>query len=228
MLHTLRTCGGSRPTCPLAEKRREFIASQGPELSAPDNDTPLLWLSGDNDPEVLESWAGREFLAHQGWYQDADSHYATIEAYAVRLTRFPKLIFEAIRDNMGDGLRVDLSSFEEIDYSDCAEGYYQPDECRKECARSVIRSADSTAESMAEDEREYQHKWRIENDIAENKETLKSLRSEIRALTHELKQLCPLVSAHPAAASAVRDSLKRLLSDRSELMGTNARLASEL
>jgi hypothetical protein len=225
-LRTLRHLMVSGKT--LRNVRKEMILSDTFELSSPDAETPTLWL-GNTSPAILDSWQGSQFLDHSGWFTDDEIQDETIQAYAVRLKMFPGIIFEAVVNSMNGDFQVDLSSFEEIDYSDSDDGYAAT-ACETDCARSVIQSADSTAESLAEDEREYQRKWRIENDISENKETLKTLRTEIRQLVRELKALCPsaLATTYPAAANAVTGSLKRLLADRRKLMATNATLAGNL
>lgn len=215
-------------TSTLAERRRALIASTGPELSSPDAENPLLWAD-ENSPEILDSYAGRDCgLDHRGWYTD-DFQDETLETYAVRLTRFPHLLFYAVLDSCDEGLRVHLDEWEEIDFSECGSDYGMS-EAIKDSARQVVRSNDSTTEREAEESREYYRKDQVERDIAENKETLASLRHEIRALAHELKTLCPssLAIDYPAAANALRDSLKSLLKDRRELTATNANLAASL
>lgn len=208
--------------------RRSIISQSGPELSAPEAGSPLLWLSGESDGEIQDAFAGRDFLDHHGWYAD-EFQDETLETYAVRLIRFPRLLFYAVKDSCNGNLRVHPDEWEEIDFSDVS-GEWEVDDTVKNYARSLVRSCDSTTQREAEDEMEYQKKWQIENDIEENRETLKSLRHEIRALAHELKTLCPspLAIDYPAAGKALRDSLKSLLSERRELMVTNQELAASL
>lgn len=215
-------------TATPAARRKARIASEGPELSSPDAEKPLLWLSGTKDPTLADWTAGRDFLTHRGWYAD-EYQDETLETYAVILKAFPRLVFYAVMSC--GGLRVELSEWEEIDFS--ASGYRSadcPDEARREAAKEIIRSNDSSTQREAENECEYQHKWGIERDIEENKETLATLRGEIRALAHELKTLCPstLAASYPVAAKALRLGLQGLLRDRRGLMAENAKLAASL
>lgn len=206
----------------IAQARKSLIDSQGPELSSPEAERPLLWLSGEQDPEVMESYAGRKWLDHRGWFADTFED-STLEAYAVRLNRFPCLMFYAVKSE--SGLRVELSDWEEIDFSD-----YNASDAIATSAREVIRSNDSSTEREAEESREYYERDQTETLIESNRETLASLRDSIRRLAHELKSLCPspLVSQYPAAAQAVRHSLKSLLAERRDLMAENSKLAASL
>ncbi len=200
-----------------------------------DGRTVSLSLESFNSPLVADFWSPQSdrtmerAIGHTGWFTDDDFQEETICPVAVELKRFPGIIFEGTIESMGGMISVDLTSWDEVDFSDC---HCEDDavSARFDTAKAAIQSADSTAQRMAEEEREYQRKWRAENDIAENRETLAGLRQEIRALCHELKQLCPspLASEFPAAGKAVRDSLKSLLRDRRELMATNAELSASL
>jgi len=183
--------------------------------------------------EIANYWHGGTFLRHDGWFVDEDEQGDEVfMPYAVQLARFPGFIFEVISDPWNDEVvDVDLSTGAEIGYhpasvwsESTAEGY------RHAAAGTAIRRADYTAQRRAEREREFQAKSRIESDIEENRETLKTLRSEIRALAHELKALCPspMTASYPAAARALRQSLQTLLSDRRELLSRNSRLAVNL
>ena len=149
----------------------------------------------------------------------------------MRLARFPHLLFYAVKDSCSGDLRVNLGEWEEIDFS--PSGYRSadcPQDAIQDAARSLVRSYDSTTEREAEESREYYHKDQIERDIEENKETLKGLRSEIRALAHELKTLyqSSMSDLYPVAAKALRDSLRSLLADRRELMESNHKLTASL
>jgi len=212
----------------LARSRAALISSQGPELSSPEAERPVLWISGESDPEVQDVFPGRDFLVHQGWY--ADEHQEeTLETVAVRLTRFPGLLFYGVRDSEGYNFRVMLEDWEEIDYSE-AEGDYSTSEALTAAAREVVRCNDSSTQHEAEESREYHRKDRAERDIEENRETLSTLRAEIKDLCHELKQLCPspLAGEYPAAGKAVRRALSALLSERRELMEENEGLAASI
>jgi hypothetical protein len=218
---------GGNPT--FAEARRALIDGQGPELSSPEAKNPLLWVS-ERSPEVLATYAGRDFLNHRGWYTEDDGLSGeTLETYAVQLARFPRLMFYAVVDSMNGDLRVMLEDWEEIDYSDACSDY-QAGDCIAEAARQVVRSNDSSTEREAEESREYYRKDQAERDIAENRETLAALRSEIRDLCRELKALCPspLAGTYPAAAKAIRRALGDLLADRRRLMGENETLAASI
>ena len=192
-----------------------------------------LVLDSFDSREVRRAWdckdrECRTWLDHNGWFTD-EFQSETIRAAVVELVRFPGVLFAATVESCGGMISVDLTTWETVDFSDCASDY-DAEESRRETARSVMRSADSIAERLAESEREYQRKWRIENDISENRETLKTLRGEIRALAWELKRLCPspLAGEYPAATSAVRGKLSDMLRERAELFAENQKLATEL
>ena len=223
----------------LADWRRALIHDPAFYLaSVPDvytsADGGAAWTFESFDSrEVRRAWdckdrECRTWLDHTGWYTD-EFQSETIRAAVVELARFPGILFAATVESCGGMISVDLTTWETVDFSDCASDY-DAGESRRETARSVMRSADSIAERLAEDEREYQRKWRIENDISENRETLKTLRGEIRALARELKRLCPspLAGEYPAAASAVRGKLSDMLRERAELFAANQKLAAEL
>ena len=212
----------------LASARRALIASKGPGLSSPCAESPLLWTN-EQGPEILETYTGRDCgLDHRGWYSD-DFQEENLETCAVRLARFPHLLFYAVKDSCNDDLRIHLDEWEEIDFSDVASDY-QAEDAVKDSARALIRSNDSTTQREAEESQEFYRKDRAEQDIAENKETLAGLRQEIRALAHELKTLCQSSASdlYPVAARAVRRSLQTLLAERRELMAENEKLAASL
>lgn len=210
-------------TATLPERRKDLISSQGPELSAPDAEKPLLRCSLKS-PEILDAFAGRDFLNHRGWFSDQWED-ETLETYAIRLSLFPRLLFYGVLDSCNGDFRIRLDEWEEIDFSEC-ESDYHADDVIQDAARSLVRSYDSITEREAEDSREYYLKDQVERDIEENRETLKTLRHEIRQLARELKTLCPsaLASEYPAAGKAVLASLRSLLADRRELMETNLKL----
>lgn len=215
-------------TASLTERRKARLSSQGPELSSPEAEHPLLWCK-ESSPEILDAFAGRDHgLDHRGCYTD-NYEEETLETYAIRLARFPHLLFYGVRDSMNGDFRVHLDEWEEIDFSEC-ESEYHVDDAIGDAARQLVRSNDSTTEIEAEESREFYRKDQVERDMEENRETLKGLRSEIRALAHELKTLCPssLAIDYPAAGKALRDSLRGLLADRRELMETNSKLAASL
>jgi len=212
----------------LATIRASRLASTGPELSSLEAEKPLLWLSGDRDPECLDAFPGRDFLDHRGWFSD-NFEDETLETYAVRLRRFPRLLFYGVRDSMSGGIRVHLSEWEEIDFSECESEYHTGDTIR-DAAKDLVRSYDSTTEDESEDSREYYERDQKERDLDDAKESLAALRQSIRALCRELRALCPgaLPAQFPAAASAVRASLARMMDERRETMETAARLRAEL
>jgi len=218
---------GGKPS--LTEARRALIDAQGPELSSPEAENPILWISG-NSPELSHDFEGRTFLDHRGWYtMDDGMDGETYETYAVQLARFPRLMFYAVKDSCNGDLRVMLADWEEIDYSDACSDY-QAGDCIQEAARSVVRSNDSSTEREAEEAREYYRKDQAGRDIEENRETLAELRGEIRELCRELKALCPspLAGTYPAAAKAIRRALSDLLANRRRLMNDNETLAASI
>lgn len=214
-------------TADLATRRKARLHASSPELSAPDAEHPLLWCSKDS-PEIQDAFPGRDFLNHRGWYSD-NYEEETLETYAIRLARFPRLLFYGVKDSCNGDFRIRLDEWEEIDFSE-VDSEWRVGDAIQDAARSLVRSYDSTTEREAEESREFYRKDQVERDMGENRETLKSLRHEIRTLAHELKTLCPshLASEYPAAGKALRDSLWGLLADRRELMETNSKLAAEL
>lgn len=194
-----------------------FSHAKGPELSSPESESPYLWTHEDG-PEILQAWPGRDFLSHCGWHTD-DEGRDTLEAYAVQLEAFPGLIFEAIRESVSGGLRVNLNDWQAIDYSD-AGSEYDADAAREEAARDAIRSADSTAEHDAEEEREFQAEEDRKRQAEEAREELATNRAQVRAIIADLRRLCPsdLPTTYPAAAQAVRDRLADLLRDRRDTL----------
>lgn len=217
------------PAATLADARRNELKTTGPELSAPESEEPYLWTS-EGSREVLDFWKGDAFLDHSGWYTMDEDFSDTLETCAVRLESFPGLVFYAVRDSMGGGdLRVNLDEWHEIDFSD-AGCDYSARECLGDAAKGIIRSCDSTTAREAEESREYYRKDQAEREIEENRETLATLRGEIRALVAELKTLCPspIAAEYPAAGKALRLALRGLLSERSDLMDKNVRLAESI
>ena len=208
------------PPTTLADARREAIAAEGPELSSPEADRPLLWSAVDGD-EIREAYAGRIALDHRGWYSDQWED-ETLETYAVRLERFPRLLFYAVRDTMNGDLRVALDEWVEIDFSDV--------DAIRDAPRSLIRSYDSTTAREAEESREYYRKDAAENEIAENRETLATLRQSIVALAREVRELCasPTAQRYPAAAAALRERLAGMLRERADLISENQKLQATL
>jgi hypothetical protein len=192
----------------LADARRALINQQGPELSSLESPEAYLW-----DPATLDEYPGRQFLSHRGWYCD-QYQCDTLETYAVRLPEFPRLMFYAVKNSLGGSLRVHLEDWEEIDGDDT-----------EAAARSIVRGCDSATEGQAEESREYYEAEDRKSRIEENRQALKNLRGEIRSLAAELKRLCPMAGEYPAAAAAVKRSLKRLLAERVDLMEENAKLA---
>jgi hypothetical protein len=87
-----------------------------------------------------------------------------------------------------------------------------------------------TIQLCVEDSIEYFRKDRMEIELEETKEMLSALRQSIRALCRELKALCPspLATEYPATSSAIRASLKRMLSERREAMETAATLRESI
>lgn len=207
----------------LAERRtyRLRVYHSGPELSAPDAKSPILWTNEDS-PEILDAYPGREFLKHCGWYTDDDER-DTLEAYAVILAEFPHLIFEAIRDSMSEGIRVDLSTASAIDYSE-SESDWNASEAREDAARETVRAADSTAERDAENERDYQETEWNRASLEDARAELGTIRQEFRALAAELRRLCPstLPTDYPAAADAIRAQVRAILRRRSKTLDTIA------
>lgn len=212
----------------LATLRKSRLTSAGPELSSPEAERSYLWLSGESDPECLDLIQGRKFLDHRGWFVD-EYQDDTLETCAVFLCRFPRLVFYGVRDSSEGGIRVNLDDWQEIGFSDCEAEYHARD-ARKDAAKEIIRSCDSSTQREAEDSIEYFRKDRMGIELEETKEILSALRQSIRALCRELKALCPstLATEYPATSSAVRASLKRMLSERREAMETAATLRESI
>jgi hypothetical protein len=207
----------------LAERRayRLRVYHSGPELSAPDAETPILWTNTDS-PEILDAYPGREFLKHRGWHTDDDER-ETIEAYAAILADFPGLIFEAVRESCSGGIRVDLSTASAIDYSE-ADSDYNASEAREDAARETVRAADSTAERDAERERDYQDTEWHRASLEEARADLADNRAKFRRLRCELRKLCTpaMREIYPAAADAIRAQVKAILRRRTETLDTIA------
>ena len=203
----------------LAARRAYALTNYdtGPELSAPEAESPTLWTN-EEGPGVRRLWAGRDFLNPRGWYTDQFQD-ETLEAYAVQLADFPGLIFEATRDSMSGTVRVYLEDFHAIDYRD-SNCDYNAAEMRADTARDAIRSADSTAEREAEKYRDYQAEEDRKRQAEEARDDLKRNRATVRALIQDLRGLCPtdLPATYPAAASAVKRQLADLLQDRSDTL----------
>lgn len=202
----------------LAERRAYALnhRDQGPELSAPEAELDLLWIDDlSTSPLVTDYWEGRTFLSHQGWYTD-DECNETLEAYAVQLTAFPKLIFQAIRDS-GGSTRVILNWNHAPDFD--AHRQY-PEDAREAAARDAIRSVDNDARKEAQEERDYREKENRKQEAEENRQALAYNRQSIRSLIRDLRQLCKtsLPTDYPEATKAVRLHLRGLLNSRNELM----------
>lgn len=210
---------------PLALRRAKQY-SEPLDLSSADCENQWLWLD-EKSTEILETFAGRIALDHRGWYED--NFDGTLETYAVRLARFPKLLFYAVRASYGEDLRVDLAEWEEIDFDGCENERHAADAI-EDASRSLIRSNDRKTEREAEDNREFDRVENVRNQIGENAEELKNLRHEIRGLCGELKNLCPsgLAALYPSAAKAVRQSLETLLQSRRDLMAANTELSASI
>jgi hypothetical protein len=221
----LSTIRNRNPASITLAARRAYAMQHdngSPELSAPNSAAPFLWFDGTSSPEILHAYPGRDFLRYRGWFTD-DDQSETIEAYAVILADFPHLIFEAIRESVSDGIRIDLSTASTIDYSE-AESDYDASEARRDAARDAIRSADSTAEREAESEREHQARAQAEQELEEARADLAAIRADFRNLCHELREICsgPMPTIYPAAADAIRAQVRALISRRSETLDTIA------
>ena len=140
---------------PLAARMAKKPAAQI-EISAADCENQWLWLD-EKSTEILETFAGRIALDHRGWYED--NFDGTLETYAVRLARFPKLIFYAVRASYGEFLRVDLAEGDGIDFDGCECERHAADAI-DDAARDLIRSNDRKTEREAEENREFD---RVEN-----------------------------------------------------------------
>ena len=192
----------------LRAQRLKYTA--GPEMSSPEAKAPLLWLAGESDREILDCWAGRKFLDHRGWYTMDDCIGETIETYAVRLHRFPKLMFYATRDSASGNLCLHPDEWKEIDFSYC-QSSYDAESAVTDAARSVIRSNDSTTENNAEEQRELYEQDQREQEISENKEELKTVRESIRRLISDLRELCPTLGGEiPCSAGSSAKGIARI------------------
>lgn len=186
----------------LADARRSLIAYCGPEMSAPETKEPFLWLSGAEDPEVCDVWAGSKFLDHRGWFTDSFQS-ETIETMAVCLKRFPKLVFYGVKSE--GGIRVHLAEFEEVGDS------------IDDAVKEIIRSNDSTTEREAEESVEENDRWNAEQRKEEAKSELVNVRGQVRALIADLRKACPMVGEYPAIFTASRETLNSLLAQAETL-----------
>lgn len=201
----------------LAELRAERLHYTGPEMSSPDSDTPLLWLAGENDPEILQFWEGRTYLRHRGWFTMDEDCGDTLETCAVRLARYPHLIFYVTRDNGGDALCCHLAEFELIDYSQTRSDY-QADDARYYAAREIIRSNDPTTARAAKESRDYYEADQKEQRAEQIKEELQGIRDDARRLIGELRELCPTLGNFPTVAATLRAALRRMMTERNNLI----------
>jgi len=145
---------------------------------------------------VRDWWRGKDLSRHAaGWYVDDFCHDVT-EPYAVRLDRFPDYIFPAISDPWNDCVTVDI-----------ADHFPNTDGGRLD----AIYAANRWAEKWAEDSCKYYAK-------EEARARLADIRTEVRALIADIRALCPALGERKAAASALRDALTSLLSERSKLI----------
>ena len=213
LAHRRRLMARTYRPASLTDARRQCIAAMGPELSAPESAKVFLW----GESEVEHEWEGRTFLNHRGWYSMDEMIGATIETCAVRLKRFPRLLFYAVRDNDSGSLRVMLEDWEEIAGGEA-----------EDCARSLIRSYDSATEREAEECREYFERDQLEQEMEGNRETLARLRGNIRALVRDIRALCPAVLEYPAAAAALHSSLVGMLRERETLISRNREITAAL
>lgn len=212
-----------------------FTLAPVPSVYVPEKGEPQLFLASLADPAIAREYDPKDnrrmkrTIGHNGGYTDDDFQDETIRPVVIELVRFPGVMFAATVESCSDAVTVWLDTWEAVDFTGCQSDYGATD-AREECARDVVRQADSIAQRLAEDEREFQRKDTIEFKITENKETIASLRQEIRALARELKDLCAssMSDLYPVAASAVKAQLSALLGDRRELMEKNAELAASL
>lgn len=204
---------------PLAKWRHARIQDPAFQLASVPCENDGKLFCEENSPEVASMLKSSDVSRTGGYYSD-EFCSETIEARAVELRQFPGIYFEATLESMGGMLTVALDCPWPVDFSDCAGYDSAAWDARRETAKECIRAADSTAERAAEVEREYQAKWRAEQDLDEKREELKTLRHAIRALCHDLKSLCPspMAASYPAAAMAVTDRLAELLAERREAM----------
>jgi hypothetical protein len=145
---------------------------------------------------VRDWWRGEDLTRHAaGWYVDDTEHDVT-EPYAVQLDRFPDYIFPAISDPWNDWVTVDI-----------ADHFPNTEQGRLD----AIYAANRWAEKWAENSREYYAK-------EEARARLADIRTEVRELIADIRALCPALGEHKAAASALRDALTSLLSERSKLI----------
>jgi len=145
---------------------------------------------------VRDYWRGKDLTRHAaGWYVDDFCNDVT-EPYAVQLDRFPNYIFPAITDPWNDWVTVDI-----------ADHFPNTEQGRLD----AIHAANSWAEKWAENSREYYAK-------EEARARLADIRAEVRELIADIRALCPALGERKAAASALRDALTSLLSERSKLI----------
>ena len=223
----------------LASMRRELIDQQEsangciPEMSSPEAERPLLWLSKYSP--LVNAWVKSEsVLDHNGWYCDdvcQDVIFGiAVECIAVELRDYPGIFFEGtIQDEMDGSGCIDLNKPHYVDYTGCGSEWDR-DDARQKARRQCIYSADQTARITANEEREYRSKESKENELAEMEETVVTLRKVICNLARELKPLCLAGKAdsYPLIAQLLRNTLKSLNTKRKDALYQIANLRKEL
>lgn len=202
----------------------------GPQLSSPEAPLPLLWVTGEEDQEILAVFDSDSLRMRNAcaWYIDEHCD-ETIETVAVILARFPRLMFYGVRESISDSIRIELSKWELINFEGCESEKCAYD-ARADKALGMLHSNDNTTEREAEESREFNRIENVKYQIEENREELKTLRAYIRQLTGELRgeHGWMLTNLYPVAAKACRDSLRRALADRRELMASNVTLTASI
>jgi len=186
------------PAAPtMADWRRALIHDPAFMQADIPHVTEQEWHSLElSSAHVRDYWRGKDLTRHAaGWYVDDFCHDVT-EPYAVQLDRFPDYIFPAISDPWNDCVTVDIAD-------------HFPNTVRGRL--DAIHAANSWAEKWAENSREYYAK-------EEARARLADIRTEVRELIADIRALCPALGERKAAASALRDALTSLLSERSKLI----------
>jgi len=153
-------------------------------------------------------WADESLrLRHTGWYSD-NYQDETFRGAIFRLPgkRGKERFVAGYGESMNDGFVLDLCEVWNDDLIGAA------------------READRLAERAGEDSREYEAKESATRRVEDIADELKSIRIDILALCHSIREACPDIGQHKPIRSALRKSLQALLRSRASLIAERERL----